>query len=258
MRRREYSAAVRRSYHAAAVCVAAIALMCTTGCRPGALGPSKQYTQIDYAHGATVSGVVHFTGQPPPPVAIDMAQDPVCAMSKDDMAEPVMVNHGGLANVLVYVQSGLGNRAYPVPRSAVVIDQKGCRFHPHVAAAMVGQQVEFTNSDPTQHNVHMDPTVAGNSAFDVSQGPGALPDSRYFHAPERMIPVRCNNHPWMHAFLNIVANPFFAVTDASGHFSIKGLPPGTYTLTAVQETLGKRSATVTVKADGTATPSFSF
>ncbi len=228
------------------------------GCKSGSLGPAKQYSQVDLQHGGTFTGTVSFTGKPPAPVQIDMAQDPVCAMSKDAMTEEVAVQNGGLANVVVAITSGLGNRLYPIPRDPVVMDQKGCRFRPHVAAAMVGQQVEFTNSDPTMHNVHMDPTAQGNAAFDVSQGPNASPDSRYFHAAEYMMPVRCNNHPWMHAYLNILDNPFFAVTDAAGHFSIKGLPPGTYTATAVHETLGRRTATFTVAADGTARQTISF
>jgi plastocyanin len=201
---------------------------------------------------------VLFTKTAPPPVQIDMAQDPICAMSGNDMTDSIVVNQGGLANVLVYIQSGLGNRTYPITRTPVVIDQKGCRFVPHVSAAMAGQQVEFTNSDNTIHNVHMAPTSPGNNSFDITQRAGSDPVSRYFHSQEIMIPMRCNNHPWMHGYLNILDNPFFAVTDKDGNFSIKGLPPGTYTVTAAHETLGQKSATVTVTANASAHPALSF
>ncbi len=241
------------------VAVASLALVLSVGaCKPGALGPTKQYTQIDFTHGGTVSGIVHFTKPVPPPVEIDMAQDPVCAMGGNNMTSDYVVNHGGLGNVLVYIQSGLGDKAYPITRTPVMIDQRGCRFEPHVSAAMIGQAVQFLNSDNTRHNIHMDPKVAGNNAFDTSQGPHADPITRYFQAQELMIPIRCNNHPWMHSYLNVLSNPFFTVTDPSGHFTIRGLPPGTYTLTAVHETLGQKSATITVKADGTLDQQFSF
>ncbi len=238
--------------------VIAACLLIYVACKPGALGPTKHYYEIDYAHGGTISGVVHFAGAPPKRVMIDMAQDPVCALSEANYSDDYVVNNGGLGNVLVYIQSGLGDRAYPIPRSTVVIDQKGCRFEPHMSAAVAGQEVQFTNSDPTQHNVHMAPTKTGNPNFDVTQRGSANPISRYFASPELMMPVRCNNHPWMHAYLSVLANPFFAITGPDGRFTIKGLPPGTYTVTALHEKAGSKSATVTIKADGTAKTSFMF
>lgn len=242
--------------------VTAAALLSLTSCKTGTLDGSKNFTQIDYAHGGTVTGVIHFSKPAPPAVEIDMAQDPACAMSSDPnhdaMTSDYVVNHGGLANVLVYIQSGLGNRAYPIPREPTVIDQRGCRFVPHVSGAMVGQGVHFLNSDNTLHNVHMSPTQPGNNAFDVSQNAHADPVTRYFQSPELMMPIRCNNHPWMHSYLNILANPFFTVSDDDGHFTIRGLPPGTYTLTAVHEQLGKKSATITVTANGTVQQAFTY
>ena len=233
-------------------------LLLYTACKPGAFGPTKHYYQIDYAHGGTVTGVVHFAGAPPRRILIDMAQDPVCAMSPTDLTDDYVVHNGALANVVVSIQSGLGDRAYPIPRTPVVIDQKGCRFLPHAAAAVAGQELQVTNSDTPQHNVHMAPTGKGNPNFDVTQRGNANPISRYFATPELMMPVRCNNHPWMHAYLSVLPNPFFAVTGPDGRFTIKGLPPGTYTLTALHEKAGSRSATITVAANGTTQQQFIF
>jgi hypothetical protein len=108
------------------------------------------------------------------------------------------------------------------------------------------------------HNVHMQPTVGGNQQFDISQPPNGGTTRNAFAKPELMIPVRCNNHPWMQAFLNVAPNPFFSVSGEDGHFAIHGLPPGTYTLVAVQEQLGQQQATATVTTHGTATADFSF
>ena len=229
------------------------------GCKkPLISGPTARYEQIDYANGATISGTIHLTKKVPAPVEIDMAQDPACSLSGTNMSEQYVVNDGKLANVFVYVKDGLGNRLYPAPMATVTVDQKGCRFIPHVSGAMVGQQVSFTNSDPTMHNIHMLPSLGGNDAFDVSEGPNGGPQTHNFHAAELMVPIRCNNHPWMQGFLNIAPNPFFAVSDASGHYEIKGLPPGTYTVVADQEQLGQQTQTIAVAAKQMARGDFTF
>jgi plastocyanin len=224
--------------------------------------PQEQYTAIDMSTAGTITGKVHYTKTPPKPVEIDMAQDPACTLSGVNYSEGTMANNGGLANVFIYVKDGLGNKIYAAPTQAVDIDQKGCKYVPHVVGVMVGQAVRFTNSDPTMHNIHMTPTVQGNQAVDISQAPsggqGGAKDERRFSQPELMIPVRCNNHPWMQAFINVAPNPFYAVSDGSGKFTIHGLPPGTYTIVADQENLGEQTATVTVAAQQTVTQDFSY
>jgi plastocyanin len=145
----------------------------------------------------------------------------------------------------------------PAP-SPVVLDQVGCKYVPHVIAIVQGETVEFRNSDGTMHNIHTMPTVVGNEPIDISQGAKGAPVTKQFAKPEVMMPVRCNNHPWMNAFINVSATPFFAVTDADGHFGISGLPAGTYTLAAVHEKMGEQDMTVTVTPQGTAKADFSF
>ena len=186
-----------------------------------------------------------------------MSMDPACSLAGDNLTEQYIVDHGNLANGVVYIKTGLPPSSAPAGTPAVHIDQHGCRFIPHVAAVEQGGSVEFTNSDPTMHNVHT-VTVGGNPGMDVSQGPGATPQSRVFNAPETMISLRCNNHPWMNGFLNVAPNPYFAVTGADGSFTLKGLPPGTYTLAAVHEKLGEQDLQVTVPARGTATSNVTF
>jgi plastocyanin len=209
-----------------------------------------------------ITGTVHLSGKPPAPVKIDTSMDPACAMSgaPDFNAEQYVVQDGKLANVYLYIKSGppAAMSAPGTSTAPVVLDQKGCRYTPHVIAVMRGGSVSFQNSDVTMHNIHTMPTVVGNEAIDISQGPRGVPVVRQFKDAEAMMPVRCNNHPWMNAFINVSATPFFAVTDASGHFDLKGLPAGDYVLGAVHEKLGEQTLKLTVPAKGAAKADFTF
>jgi hypothetical protein len=221
--------------------------------------PQPAYTQVDPATAGVISGSVTFDGKSPERLKIDMAQDPACELSLgDNYAEQYVIHAGKLANVFVYIKSGLGDQKFVPPQKPVVLDQRGCRYIPHVIGVMAGQPVEIRNSDPTMHNVHPAPTAPDNREWDISEGPHGNPVTRTFDAPEIMLPVRCNNHPWMQAFINVTTNPFYAVSDANGNFEIKGLPPGTYTIAAVHETMGEQDATVTVTPHGTATTAFAY
>ena len=247
---------IRKMMTAAVLCTL---LLSGAGCKkkesPSAAGV---YTTIDSNIAGTITGAIHFAGKPPERIAIDMAQDPVCGAADANYTEQYVVHDGGLQNVFVYVKDGLGNKLYAPTRDPVVVAQKGCRFVPHVVGVQAGQPVKFTNGDPTMHNVHFTPQIGTNQTVDISQSPNGSPDMRTLPTPELMIPVRCNNHPWMEAFVNVVPNPFFAVSDADGHFTIKGLPPGTYTIVAVDEKLGQQTATVTVSSKQTVSQDFTF
>ncbi|HET8636360.1 MAG TPA: carboxypeptidase regulatory-like domain-containing protein [Acidobacteriaceae bacterium] len=233
-------------------------LTIAAGCKKSSTGtssnqPQKNYTTIDWANSGTISGTVHFTGKAPKRIPIDMGQDPVCSLSPTNLTEQYVVDGNGLENVFVAIKSGLGDKAYAPPSKPVVMDQKGCRYDPHVIGVMAGQPIEFTNSDNTMHNVHMIPTLSTNQSVDVSEAPNGPGETRTLSTPELMIPVRCNNHPWMEAFVNVVSNPFYAVSGEGGKFTIKGVPPGTYTIVTDHEKLGEKTATVTVQPHQTAT-----
>ncbi len=138
------------------------------------------------------------------------------------------------------------------------MDQKGCHYTPHVIAVMRGGSVEFRNSDVTMHNIHTHAGHAKGRQLDIAEGPKGAPQTVAFKDPEIMMPVRCNHHPWMNAFINVADTPFFAVTDADGHFEIKGLPAGQYELAAVHEKLGEQTMRVTVKPQETETGDFKY
>ena len=211
-------------------------------------------TPIDPATVATINGTVKFDGTAPKPSKIDMSQDPGCKGTNE--AENTVVSGGDLANVFVYVKDGLGGRTFDVPKDAVVLEQKGCRYHPHVLGVMAGQTVDIKNSDPTTHNIH--PTPKDNREWNESQPPSSADIQKNFAREEIMLPVKCNQHPWMKMYVNVVKNPFFAVTDKDGKYEIKGLPPGDYTIAFVHEKLGEQDQKVTVAAKDTKTVDQSF
>jgi plastocyanin len=216
--------------------------------------PAPTATPIDPATAATISGTVTLTGAAPKMAKIDMTQDPACKGM--NMAENVVDDGGKLSNVFVYVKSGLGDRTFGVPADPVTIDQSGCKYHPHVLGVMAGQTIKIVNSDPTTHNIH--PTPADNREWNESQPPQAPAIEKNFAREEIMLPVKCNQHPWMKMYVNVVKSPFYAVTGPDGKFEIKGLPPGDYTIAFVQEKLGTQEQKVTVAAKDNKTVDASF
>lgn len=214
-------------------------------------------TVPDSAKG-NITGTVHFNGKAPAPIKIDMSQDPACSFGPTNMTEQYVVKDGKLANVFVYIKNAPNVPVEQSMLTPVVVDQKGCRFAPHVVAIVKGGAVEFRNNDSTMHNVHSMPVQVGNHTTDVSQGPGGKPENVRFNEAETMIPIRCNNHPWMNGFVNVSATPFFAVTDDKGSFNISGVPQGSYIMVFVHEKLGTVEVPVTVKAGSTVDTTAAF
>jgi len=222
--------------------------------QPAAQPEAKKAAPIDPATAATVTGTVKFDGKAPKAQKIDMSQDPACKGTNE--TETVAVDNGNLANVFVYVKDGLGDRSFDPPKEAAKLDQQGCRYHPHVIGVMAGQTVQIVNSDNTTHNIH--PSPKDNKEWNESQPPKGAPIDKTFARQEVLIPVKCNQHPWMKMYIGVVKNPFFAVTGKDGKFELKGLPPGTYTVTAVHEKYGAQDVKVTVGPKESKAADFTF
>jgi plastocyanin len=210
---------------------------------------------LDKSTAGSISGTVAFKGAAAKLKTIDMSQDPSCP-TDPQTPDVMVVGNGKLTNVFVYVKEGLGSAAFPAPSQPAVLDQKGCRYAPHVLGLMVGQPLKILNSDLTEHNVH--PMPKNNADWNESQMPRGAPLTKTFPHPEVMMPVQCNQHPWMKAYVSVLPHPYFAVTGQDGSFQINDLPPGEYTLTAVHEKLGEQSVKVKVGPKETAKANFSF
>jgi plastocyanin len=215
----------------------------------------------------TVTGVISYNGTAPAPKKIDTSADPVCGQKNPNLVtDDTMVTDGKLANTFIYIKEGtveggkkITDYAWATPNTAAQLDQNGCHYAPHVMGVQVNQKISITNSDATQHNIH--PTPKLNPEWNQTQANGAAPIEKSFARPEVLIPVKCNQHPWMKAYIGVMRHPFFGVSGKDGAFEIKGLPPGSYTVVAWREGGAngtEKTMNVTVPANGTAKADFAF
>ncbi|HXT41629.1 MAG TPA: hypothetical protein VN887_16600 [Candidatus Angelobacter sp.] len=192
---------------------------------------------LQLVSGADITGKVILGGTPKPETLIDMATsfDKTCGAAH---SEPVTTRHyvvskdGGLADVFVYIKSGVSQRKLPVPAQEPMLDQVGCLFEPYVMGVMVNQEFRIRNSDPTLHNVHAQPRQGANKEFNLGQVSKDQVSKKQFPSPEVMVRFKCDVHPWMFAYVGVVDNPYYAVTGKDGTFKISGVPNGKYTLEA--------------------------
>ena len=209
---------------------------------------------------STVTGTITFTGKPPVLKPLAMDADPACAKkhSKPVLAEMLVLGSGNtMGNVIVYVSKGLpAGKTFPVPKTPVTLDQKGCQYVPHAMGIMIGQAYRILNSDGILHNVHTLPKV--NPSFNRAMPGTSKEATTTFAKPEPIFQIKCDVHPWMSAYIGVFTHPFFATTSTDGKFTIPGLDAGTYEITAWHERLGTQTASLTVSGSDTKTQDFKF
>lgn len=208
---------------------------------------------------ATIRGRVRFIGTPPDNPVIDMRGAPLCrgVYHSTPRQLSVIVNpNGTLANVFVYVKSGLPPDVHYSPAADTrLLAQRGCQYRPRVFGLMVGQTLTIRNDDAVEHVV--DANGVKTRAFTIPLGAGRS-DDHTFRASEVMVALQGRTHRWMRAYIGVLPHPFFATTGDDGRFTISRLPPGTYTLEAWHEGYGRRAATVTVRDSSTQTITFTY
>jgi plastocyanin len=215
--------------------------------------------KVDASTTGSIAGKVAIEGTVPQNPVVHMASDPVCAGANKDgaAAETFVVDGGALENVFVYIKDDLGAKyAFETPATPVKIEQKGCHYVPHVAGIRAGQPLEISNDDSTMHTVHG--MGHSNQEFNFSQPLPGIKNTVALTTTEVLMPVKCDVHPWMHAYIGVVNHPFFAVSAGGGKFDLRDVPPGTYTVAAVHEKLGTQSQTVTIGAKENKEITFTF
>ena len=204
----------------------------------------------DLPKAQSVSGVVRFDGPRPKRTPIPLTPESRKLYDKHPLSEVKLVSaKGEVQNVFVYVKKGLPEgKSYNAPKEGALVNQKKSMFRPRVQGVFVGQKVSMRNSDPLIHNVRS--LSEENRPFNIGQPAGTPARKKVFKDKEGPIELRCDFHPWMRAYLFVMEHPYFAVTDAQGRFTIKGLPVGNYTLAIWHETFGEQEQKITVKSGG--------
>ena len=182
---------------------------------------------------ALLAGMVTLKGTPKAEIPIDLG--PTCGVLQP---KPVTTRHyvvgpkGELANVVVYIKSGLQRKFGPV-QPGPLIDQVGCMFEPYVSGVVAGQTFQVRNSDPLLHSLHSTPKVAGNREFNIAQPTQGQANTLSIANPEMHARIKCDTHPWMFTYISVFDHPYFAITDTNGFFQLPAqIPAGTYVIGA--------------------------
>lgn len=246
------------------LCVAMVVAVFLPGCGDDKPPDNPTPTPVDPAQCGALSGVIRFDGTPPArkPVAMsdqtcqreaanvlkNGVQDERCILTQEPGG-----NGFTMKNAFVWISKGLEGRAFARPTTPVVLDQKGCMFTPHVMGVMAWQELSIRNSDPVAHNTS-NASATANKRFNVTLGSAGATETKRFGKPEAGMRFACDVHPWMDAYIHVVENPHFMVTDSDGKFALGGsagafsLPQGAYTVSVWTQTLGTVSVPVTVVA----------
>ncbi len=204
------------------------------------------------ADSGSVSGKVKFKGTPPPARKIAITTDPSVCGTEQQSEDVVVGADKGVKYAVVRLIGVKGAAAVAPP---VALEQKGCKFVPHVLIVRKGVDFDILNGDGISHNIHTHSTA--NPEINKAQAGFKKKMSQKFDQAET-IKLRCDVHPWMSGWIVVAEDAFAVVTDETGSFKLPNVPPGTYKLEVWHEKFGTQSKEVTVKAGGDSSVTVEF
>lgn len=214
------------------------------------------YTVMPVQNAGTISGTITYAGKAAAPKKLPVTKDTQVCGKADHVDESLVVGaNSGIKDVVVSVKGVKGGKGLDALGTNFVLDQKGCLYSPHTSIVPVNVPVKILNPDGILHNIHT--YSKKNPPFNKSQPQFKKEMTATFTAPEVVV-AKCDVHGWMSANVVVVDHPYHAVTDEKGAFTIKDVPPGTYTVEFWQEKLGTQTAKVTVAAGQAATLNFAY
>ncbi|HEX4153917.1 MAG TPA: carboxypeptidase regulatory-like domain-containing protein [Steroidobacteraceae bacterium] len=216
-----------------------------------ALPASADYEVVTVSNGGTIDGVVTLSGAAP-------AESPITTTKNQDYCGATIPNPtymvdsaGGMANVIVYLKDVTKGKA-PASEPLKLVNEH-CMFSPRVQGAMVGEKITISSDDPILHNTHPQNAETNATIYNIALPFKGFSVTKPLPANPELIKVKCDAHEWMHAWIMELDNPYYTTTDSDGRFTLKDVPPGSYTLAVWHEAAGGKSEPVVVTAGKTTT-----
>lgn len=212
----------------------AVFSLLVAACSPIA-SAQESYQVISVTDGGRITGSVKWSGPQPHLTSVAITKDPqICdpeSHKTRDLERLIIGPDGGVANTVVYLKDVTRGKAFDLPPARRYLDQKHCRYEPHILLVPAKGSLQMKSSDATLHTIHMDGAATYNLPF-------PFPDqtvSRDMNTPG-LVNLKCNGgHTWMNAEMFVAPHPYYAVTDESGKFELTNVPAGQYVLVAWHE-----------------------
>ena len=210
--------------------------------------PSAAYEAVAVNNGGTIDGVVTLSGAHAGATITTTKNQDYCGASIPDPTYTID-SSGGLANVIVYLKDI--TKGKPGPTEPLKLVNEHCMFSPRVQGAMVGEQITISSDDPILHNTHPQNAETNATIYNIALPFKGFSVTKPLPANPELIKIKCDAHEWMHAWIMELDHPYYTTTGPDGHFTIKDVPPGSYTLAVWHEAAGAKSEPVVVAAGKT-------